>query len=88
MSLTTARVSEQNPTSRDASVTAKAEGTEQSHNTGASTMQTLTREQIISARDRARTKLGRQRQALQATEAELALWDEHLEQLDKPAAKK
>ena len=49
---------------------------------------TLTREQIISARDRARTKLARQRQALQATEAELVLWDSHLEQLDKTPAKK
>lgn len=48
----------------------------------------LTREQIISARDRARTKLARQRIALQATEAELVLWDHEIEQLDKPAPKK
>lgn len=42
----------------------------------------LSREQIISARDRARTKLARQRAALQATEAELVLWDHEIEQLD------
>jgi hypothetical protein len=49
-------------------------------------MQNLTREQIISARDRARTKLARQRTAMQATEAELALWDEHLTDIDKAAS--
>lgn len=51
----------------------------------------LNREQIIAARDRARTKLGRQRAALAATEAELTLWDqqyETLEQLSKQPAKK
>ena len=49
---------------------------------------TLTREQVISARDRARTKLARQRQAMQATEAELALWDAQLLEIDKIVDKK
>lgn len=48
----------------------------------------LSREQIISARDRARTKLARQRAALQATEAELVLWDHEIDQLDTKATKK
>lgn len=48
----------------------------------------LSREQVISARDRARTKLARQRQALNATEAELALWDQQLLELDKAPPKK
>lgn len=48
----------------------------------------LTREQMISARDRARTKLARQRAAMLASEAELALWDQQIEQLDKTPNKK
>lgn len=48
----------------------------------------LTREQVISARDRARTKLARQRAALSATEAELALWDQEIDQIDKQPPRK